>query len=274
MDLYDEVSSELARVLTRRYSTSFSSAARLFATDIRKHIYNIYALVRIADEIVDTYQGKDRLRLLDDLEGEVSQAQVRGYSANPIVHAYVLTSNRFGISDELTGPFFESMRMDTRDLKFTKKQYASYIYGSAEVVGLMCLRVFCEGDDKSYDLLKEGARKLGSAYQKVNFLRDIAADHDTLHRYYFPGSSYASFNDEVKREIVTDIQQDFAAAEPYIRQLPKGARRAVTLSYRYYAGLLGKLERTPAATIKAKRVRLPRHRKSLLLAAQVTRIPR
>ncbi len=274
MDLYNQLSADIAALLTKRYSTSFSSASRLFPAHIQKHIYAIYGLVRIADEIVDTYTGPDKCQLLDDLEREVSRCLQRGYSPNPIVHAYGQTARQHHIGDDLTAPFFKSMRMDIGHQTYTKKLYDTYIYGSAEVVGLMCLKVFCAGDEHEYDRLATGARALGAAYQKVNFLRDIAADQQNLHRYYFPGSSFASFDDQTKAVIVQDIRQDFMAALPYINALPKDVRPAVMTSYRYYEKLLGKLEHTPAATIKTTRIRLPAHQKARLLATQLVKVPR
>jgi phytoene synthase len=271
MDLYGQVSTELSGILTRRYSTSFSSASRLFSPELRSHIYAIYALVRIADEIVDTYQGDDRLHLLDDLEQEVTAAISRGYSANPLVHAYSLTSRKYGIGADLTAPFFASMRMDIDHQTYTPHLYRTYIHGSAEVVGLMCLKVFCHGNQVDYDRLAPGAAKLGAAYQKVNFLRDIAADHAELGRYYFPNSSFESFDEAAKMRIISETRRDFAAALPYIRALPVQARPAVAMSYAYYTRLLTKLERTPADVIKTTRIRLPAQQKVALFAAAAAR---
>jgi phytoene/squalene synthetase len=182
MDLYLSTSRAGSRLFTNAYSSSFGLARRLFSKSIRQHIYDIYGLTRIADEIVDTYHGPHAEAMLNELEAETYRAMERGYSANPIVHAFQATARQFGITQALLKPFFASMRTDLTKKSFTASQYQAYIYGSAEVVGLMCLRVFCNGDDARYDSLKDGASKLGAAYQKVNFLRDIAEDYKELGR--------------------------------------------------------------------------------------------
>lgn len=265
MELYTATSYELAERLTKRYSTSFSLSSLLFEASIRRHIYAIYSLVRIADEIVDTYDGDDQKSRLDELQAEVATALSTKYSVNPIVHAYADTALRFGITDTLTGPFFESMYIDVTKKTFTQKQYEDYIYGSAEVIGLMCLRVFVDGDDARYQTLLPGARALGAAYQKVNFLRDMKADHDTLGRVYFPGVSYETFSEDNKRAIIADIEDDFLVAKKAIEQLPEAARPAVKASYYYYNALLQELKLLPADTILSRRVRVANWRKIVLL---------
>lgn len=265
MELYLSTTQACSRLFTRSYSSSFSMASLLFSKSIRKHIYAIYGLTRVADEIVDTYTGSESRALLDELEQETYRAIQRHYSTNPLVHAFQATAEQFGIDESLLMPFFASMRSDIIARRFTKTEYNNYIHGSAEVVGLMCLRVFCDGDSEQYDQLKTGASKLGAAYQKINFLRDMAADYSSLNRVYFPGVGYDSFDETAKRDIIADIQADFAVAQPSIRQLPSGARKAVSASFRYYTALLAKLERTPAKTIKLKRVRISTARKLLLL---------
>lgn len=265
MDLYEKVSYELSRQLTERYSTSFSMSSRLFDRMIRDDIYAIYGLVRIADEIVDTYRGADARSLLEDLESATYAAIERGYDTNPIVHSYALTAKKYGIDSELIRPFFASMAMDLAPAEYTDELYESYIYGSAEVVGLMCLRVFCAGDGARYDELKPGAQALGSAYQKVNFLRDIAADYRELGRLYFPGVTYDGFDDEEKQRIISDIERDFEKARAYADKLPASSRRAVKLSMSYYGELLKRITYTSAATLKKERVRIGNARKVALL---------
>lgn len=268
MELYKDVSYVLSKTLTQRYSTSFGKSSSLFSKDIQPHIYAIYGLVRIADEVVDTYEGDDKAGILDALEQETYVSIVRGYSTNPIVHAFALTAAQFSISETLIKPFFESMRMDLAPQTYTTKKYEQYIYGSAEVIGLMCLRVFTGGDDEQYTKLEPGARALGAAYQKVNFLRDIASDFHDRGRVYFPGVSFETFDEETKEAIIKDITKDFEAAEPSVRTLPLSARKAVGLSFAYYTELLKTLEKTPAATLKTTRIRVPNSKKLALLVTQ------
>lgn len=265
MELYEKVSYELSKRLTERYSTSFNMSSRLFDRTIRDDIYAIYGLVRIVDEIVDTYRGADAKSLLENLETTTYAAIERGYDTNPIVHSYALTAKKYGIDSELIRPFFASMAMDLMPAQYTDELYESYIYGSAEVVGLMCLRVFCAGDGARYDELKPGAQALGSAYQKVNFLRDIAADYEELGRLYFPGVAYDKFDDEQKRRIVADIEHDFEKARAYADKLPANSRRAVKLSMSYYGELLTRIKLTPAEVLKTRRLRISNARKIMLL---------
>lgn len=267
MDLYDQTAQAAAELLTKRYSTSFSLSARLFPPVIRCHIYNIYGLVRIADEIVDTYTGNDRQKHLDDLEQEVSRAISTGYSSNLIVHAFQITARSRVIDRPLIEPFFASMRMDCQPVRYNKALYRRYVYGSAEVVGLMCLKTFVE--DAVYDELQLGASRLGAAFQKVNFLRDMAEDYQLRQRYYFPQGSFDSFDDAVKAAIIADIRDDFQAAEAAIYRLPDSARPAVLTAYDYFTLLLAKLEATPAEDIKHRRVRIPDSTKVWLLARRM-----
>jgi phytoene/squalene synthetase len=265
MDLYTRTAADLAKQLTERYSSSFSSASTLFDKSIRADIYNVYGLVRVADEIVDTYNGKDRAQLLAELETQTYQAMERAFSSNPIVHAFATTAQQYGIERDLIEPFFTSMRMDLTPQNYDTDLLHTYIYGSAEVVGLMCLRVFTQGNTKQYDALKLGAQRLGAAYQKVNFLRDIADDFNNLHRYYFVGSSFATLDDIAKQQITDDIAADFAAAKPYVTALPQSARRAVSLSFAYYQALLRTLEQTPVERIKQQRMSVTKSVKLKLL---------
>lgn len=271
MELYDDVAYENSKHLTLRYSTSFGMSSRLFPQTMQKHIYAIYGLVRIADEIVDTYKGPDAATLLDDLEATTYASIQSGYSTNPVVHAFARTAALYNIDKPLIGPFFASMRMDLHPQTYVPENYQKYIHGSAEVVGLMCLKVFLDGDKERYDALRDGAAALGSAYQKVNFLRDMAADYKELGRLYFPGVSYEEFDDTAKQAIVDDIKRDFAKALPALRQLPVTSRRATMMSYVYYAELLKKLENTPADVIKTTRIRLPSRRKLTLMVRTLLR---
>jgi phytoene synthase len=264
MELYTKTSYQLARTLTLNYSTSFGKSSKLFSKDIRNHIYAVYGLVRVADEIVDTYQGKDMAQLLDELEAHTLLSLKTGFSPNPLVHAFAITAQKHGIKKELIQPFFKSMQMDLESRDYTQKEYETYIYGSAEVIGLMCLKVFC--DEKQYTKLEDGARALGSAYQKVNFLRDIKSDYEERGRVYFPGISFDSFNDLQKSAIIADIKKDFKKAQTSITKLPNNSKKAVSLSFSYYSELLKKLENTSADTIKETRIRVSRPKKLQLLA--------
>lgn len=265
MDLYTALAYKTSRDLTLAYSTSFGISSRLFSRTIRSHIYAIYGLVRIADEIVDTYTGENKEELLNELEKETYAAISRGYSTNLIVHAFVLTARQFSISKDLLKPFFASMLLDVEPHVYDKKLYESYIYGSAEVIGLMCLRVFSGGDDTIYAQLSGGAKALGAAYQKVNFLRDFASDYHSLNRIYFPGVTYTSFNEKAKSIIIKDIQNDIKVAQEALSALPKSSRVAVATSLSYYNELLRLLEETPATIIKKQRIRVPNSRKMTLL---------
>lgn len=267
MTLYETVACQAARQLTESYSTSFSLASRLFGKPVRQHIYNIYGMVRLADEIVDSYRGHDAGKLLDDLEAETYAALERGYSTNLIVQAFVLTGRQYALGRDLIAPFFASMRSDIAPQSFDRQAYEKYIYGSAEVVGLMCLRVFTDGDQAAYAKLTPGAQALGAAFQKVNFLRDLADDSDALGRRYFPELLQSTLNESSKQAIIEDIEKDFAAARPSVGQLPITARPAVEASFRYYQELLGLLRATPAEIIRQRRVRVSDARKLWLLGA-------
>lgn len=265
MEEYSLSSGCASKVVTQTYSTSFSSAISLFSTDIQQDIYNIYGLVRVADEIVDTYQGRDSGKILNDLESEVYEALKRSFSSNVIVQAFVDTARKFSITVELIAPFFESMRMDLTKKVYSEQDYKLYIYGSAEVVGLMCLKVFVQGDARQYQQLKQGASALGAAFQKVNFLRDIKDDYETRGRYYFPIGSYKTFSEDAKQAIVADIEKDFALAKKSIDELPENAKYATTLAYKYYQKLLKILRNTPSEEILKSRVSVGRFTKLRLL---------
>lgn len=278
MEIYDIVSQQASRQLTLRYSTSFGMASRLFDGVVRRHIYNLYGLVRLADEVIDTFQAsengdtKTAGRLLAELEAETYAAIERRYSPNLIVHAFQITANEYAIGRQLIEPFFESMRMDLSAKHYDQKRYEKYIYGSAEVVGLMCLKVFVAGDEAAYAAQAHGAQRLGAAYQKVNFLRDIAADRQELGRSYFPGLGSDDVLTEIaKRTIIKDIEADFVIAMPYVIKLPYEARAAVKLSMNYYQALLGRLKTTPADVIATRRVRLPNSHKLYIAAKSLAR---
>lgn len=271
--LYDEVSEASASVVIRAYSSSFGLASRLLAEPVRTRISNVYALVRVADEIVDDPNASvdlaARTRMLATLQEDARHALVSGHSANLVVHAFARTAILSGIRDELVDPFFDSMRMDLTATTHTRASFDRYVYGSAEVVGLMCLRVFLadEPDGRArYDELAEGARKLGAAFQKVNFLRDLAEDHALLGRSYFPGLDVATFTDADRDRLLDDIDADLAVAATAVPHLPRHSRRAVRAAHATFAELSAMLRATPAAEIRRRRVRVPGPRKARLLA--------
>ncbi|MEO5950011.1 MAG: squalene/phytoene synthase family protein [Candidatus Saccharimonadales bacterium] len=269
MDLYDQVAYENSRHLTLRYSTSFGISSRFFSKSIKDHIYAIYALVRIADEIVDTYAGIHGPKLLNELEERIYETLQTGYDTNLVIHAFCKTATVYGIDRTLIKPFFDSMRMDLTPQLYKSVNYTKYIHGSAEVIGLMCLRVFLDGNSISYNELMPGATALGSAYQKVNFLRDLSTDYKELGRIYFPQVTYDTFNEKQKQIIILDIKNDFSKAILAINKLPNSSKRATLISYVYYSELLKKLERTSAETIKHNRVRITSIRKLILMIKTV-----
>jgi len=223
-------------------------------------------LVRVADEIVDTFHGYNKEKMLLDFKAQTYQAMEEGISTNPVLHAFQLAANQFGIGKDLIEPFFKSMEEDLDTSEHSAESYSEYIYGSAEVVGLMCLRVFCNGDDEQYNHLVPFARSLGAAFQKVNFLRDIRSDVDERGRVYFPGVDFNKFTDADKYEIIQDVKKDFSHAYKGIVQLPVGCRLGVYTAYIYYLKLLEKIERTTAVDILESRIRIPNSQKIALLA--------
>ncbi|GHF21777.1 phytoene/squalene synthase family protein [Pseudolysinimonas yzui] len=266
--LYDEVADQTASLVIRRYSTSFGMASRLLGAGIRQSVENIYALVRVADEIVDggaEEAGLDRAqagRMLDAYEAETERAIAEGYSADLVVHAFARTARETGFGPELTRPFFASMRADLSRTEHDAESFAAYVYGSAEVVGLMCLRVFVKDAPRPYTAdelatLESGARALGAAFQKVNFLRDLAADHDRLGRSYFPGVDVTRLTEDEKNTLLDDIDADLARAAATLPLLPSSSRRAVVLAQQLFAELSGRLRRTPAEVLIRTRVRVP-----------------
>ena len=265
MNIFHDVSQLCSRNTTERYSTSFSSAIRLLHQDLRQPIYNIYGLVRFADEIVDTFHDYDKAALIKDFRKQTFEAIERGISINPILHSFQLTVNQYAIDPELIHAFFNSMEMDLERTQYNHKLYNQYIYGSAEVVGLMCLYVFVEGDKKMFESLRPSARALGAAFQKVNFLRDVKADYNQLDRTYFPGLDFSNFTERQKLEIEEDIQKDFNDAYAGIMQLPVKARFGVYVAYKYYLSLFRKIKRLQPATIMHQRVRIPDYHKVMIL---------
>jgi 15-cis-phytoene synthase len=269
--LYDSVSEDSAAVVIRRYSSSFGLASRLLAEPVRTQVRNVYALVRVADEIVDNPDPElgvaPRARMLARLQEDVHHALETGYSSNLVVHAFARTATGCGIGAELVDPFFDSMRMDLTTTVHSRASFDRYVYGSAEVVGLMCLRVFLAVDRAGdYDRLAPGAQRLGAAFQKLNFLRDLAEDHDALGRGYFPGLDIESFCDADRDRILDDIAADLEAAGAAVPELPATSRRAVRAAHATFAELAARLRATPAAEIRRARVRVPNPVKARLVA--------
>lgn len=266
MNLFYEVSRLCSKTTTEKYSTSFSSAIKLLHKKLHTPIYNIYGFVRFADEIVDTFHEYDKATLLAEFKAETYNAIERGISLNPILQSFQETVNEYNIGFDLIDAFFNSMEMDLTQSSYTDEKYSEYIYGSAEVVGLMCLCVFCEGDKEMYNRLKPYAQALGAAFQKVNFLRDANADCQQLGRTYFPGVDFSNFTFCSKRKIEDDISIDFANAYKGIAQLPATARFGVYVAYKYYLSLFNKIKKAKPKSILHKRFRIPNYGKAFILA--------
>jgi phytoene/squalene synthetase len=266
MHLFHQVSQLCSKITTEQYSTSFSSAIRLLHSDLRQPIYNIYGFVRFADEIVDTLHDYDKAQLLSEFKADTYAAIQRGISLNPILQSFQLTVNQFQIDHHLIEAFFKSMEMDLSNKQYDTDGYNEYIYGSAEVVGLMCLQVFCEGDKKLYEELRMPARSLGAAFQKVNFLRDLKADFEGMERVYFPGCDFRNFTAYQKRKIEEDIANDFRLAYEGILKLPLKARFGVYVAYKYYLSLFKKIKRLQPQRILEERVRIPNYGKAFIVA--------
>lgn len=266
MKLFHEVSQQCSKAVTEKYSTSFSSAIKLLHADLRTPIYNIYGFVRFADEIVDTFHQYKKDELLVDFRKETYAAVERGISLNPILHSFQITVREYNIPQELIEAFFKSMEMDLSKTIYNSNGYKEYIYGSAEVVGLMCLYVFCEGDKNMYNDLKPSAQALGAAFQKVNFLRDVKADYEQLNRSYFPEVDFKNFTLHMKTQIEDDITTDFENAYEGILHLPAKARFGVYVAYKYYLSLFKKIKRTTPANILEQRIRIPNYGKAYIVA--------
>ena len=264
--IFDDVSYSCSKKVTNTYSTSFSLACKMLSKNIRQDIYNIYGFVRFADEIVDSFHDYDKKILFEEFNKDLEKAIKNKIHLNPILNSFQITFHRYNIGRDLVDAFMDSMRKDLTVTKYkTKEDYLGYIYGSADVVGLMCLKVFVKGDQKKYNTLKDYAMKLGSAFQKVNFLRDYKSDLEILKRSYFPNVQLNNLNEKSKEEIINDIEKDFKKGLMGIKLLPIEAKFGVFMAYRYYNQLLKKLKQTPAPEIKNTRVRVANLKKVELL---------
>ena len=265
-ELFDISSFKCSQTITREYSTSFSSAVKMLGPSIRMDIHAIYGFVRLADEIVDTFHNYDKNVLLDEFEQEYFKAKERGISMNPILNSFVLTVLKYNIPDQMVLDFLRSMKLDLEKTVYhTEEEYKNYIYGSADVVGLMCLKVFVGNDQDMYDRLKDSAMRLGSAFQKVNFLRDLKDDYEVLNRSYFPNINFENLSNDMKQQIIDEINADFEAALFGIKNLPASSRFGVYTAFKYYKRLLHKLSKTPSEHILTTRIRVSDPVKLLLL---------
>jgi phytoene synthase len=266
--LFDQVSADCSKIVTQSYSTSFSLATKMLHSSIRPHIYNIYGFVRFADEIVDSFHQYPKKELLDRFEEDLDLCLTQRISLNPILNSFQETVHTFQIDRELIDAFMRSMRWDLdKKVYTTEADYKAYIYGSADVVGLMCLKVFVKGDQNKYDELKPAAMALGSAFQKVNFLRDLKDDFQELNRTYFPSVNFNQFDEKSKRAIIKEIEQDFALALVGIFKLPMEAQFGVYTAYKYYTKLLKKLKNTAPNLIQNQRIRVPNYQKMGVFAS-------
>jgi phytoene/squalene synthetase len=264
---FDNVSFDCSAKVTKAYSTSFSSAVKMLAPSIRQDIYNIYGFVRFADEIVDSFHDYDKEILFAQFENDLALALSQKISLNPILNSFQHTVHNYNIPNELIAAFMKSMKLDLHKTKYnTVEEYNEYIYGSADVVGLMCLKVFVNGNIEQYEELKHSAMRLGSAFQKVNFLRDLKADFEDLSRTYFPNTDLSRLDEVSKQQIIAEIQADFDAGFEGIQKLPLEAKFGVYMAYRYYKKLLNKLQKTPSLEIKNTRIRVSDYQKVELLA--------
>ena len=265
--IFDTVSFQCSKNVTRSYSTSFSSAVKMLAPSIQQDIYNIYGFVRFADEIVDTFHDYDKKNLFELFENDLNNALHHKISLNPILNSFQHTVHKYKIPNELINAFMKSMKLDLYKTKYTTyEEYNEYIYGSADVVGLMCLKVFVNGNDAQYEELESAAMRLGSAFQKVNFLRDLKADFEDLSRTYFPNTDLSQLDENSKNEIIKEIEADFEAGYKGIVKLPIEAKFGVYTAYIYYKKLLSKLKKTPSVEIKNTRIRVSDYQKIGLLA--------
>ncbi|WP_298546529.1 phytoene/squalene synthase family protein [uncultured Aquimarina sp.] len=256
-ELFDDVSFKCSKIVTQNYSTSFSMGIKLFDKSIRDSIYSIYGFVRFADEIVDTFHDYDKATLFSDFEEDYYRAYNQGISLNPILNSFQITVRKYNIDDELIQAFLKSMHSDLSKKEFDDDEIKAYIYGSADVVGLMCLKVFVNGDEEHYQALKPAAMRLGSAFQKVNFLRDINDDINELHRIYFPILRDNELTENIKKKIINDINEDFRVALEGIKKLPDNSKRGVYAAYLYYTKLTTKIENTPVEKLLNERIRIP-----------------
>jgi len=261
---YDILSQKMSLQTTRHYSTSFSLGIKMLDASLHGPIYSIYGWVRLADEIVDSFHGYEQRRLMAEFRKDSYTAIAEGISVNPIIHSFQQVVNEYQIEEHLYDTFLRSMEMDLEATDHTPESYAEYILGSAEVVGLMCLKIFVQGDTAQYEHLRSSAKSLGAAFQKVNFLRDLKADYEGLGRVYFPGVDFSSFDKENKLQIEREILQDFDDALVGIRQLPRSCRFGVYSAYMYYKSLYRNIKRTPAERVMQKRIRVPNWKKLCL----------
>jgi len=270
--LFDQVSENCSKVVTESYSTSFTLATKMLDSSIRQDIYNIYGFVRFADEIVDSFHDFDKKDLLNLFELDLKKSIKDKISLNPILNSFQKTFNKYEIDYKLVNSFLKSMKWDLNKKQYlNKEEFNEYVYGSADVVGLMCLKVFVKGNQKQYNELKPYAMSLGSAFQKVNFLRDLKADHDGLNRSYFPNLNIEKFDEESKKIILNEINKDFSHALKGIFLLPSSARFGVYTAYKYYLKLLNKLRNTNPLKIKSTRIRVPNYQKINVLARSYIR---
>ena len=270
--LFDQVSENCSKVVTESYSTSFTFATKMLDSSIRQDIYNIYGFVRFADEIVDSFHDFDKQDLLNLFELDLKKSIKDKISLNPILNSFQKTFNKYEIDYKLVNSFLKSMKWDLNKKQYlNKEEFNEYVYGSADVVGLMCLKVFVKGNQKQYNELKPYAMSLGSAFQKVNFLRDLKADHDGLNRSYFPNLNIEKFDEESKKIILNEINKDFSHALKGIFLLPSSARFGVYTAYKYYLKLLNKLRNTNPLKIKSTRIRVPNYQKINVLARSYIR---
>jgi len=269
--LFDDISLKTSKIVTKNYSTSFSLGILFLDKNIRGHIYSIYGFVRLADEIVDSFESYDQEYLLGQFEYDLHNAFENKISLNPILNSFQKTYNKFNIGKDLTDKFMASMAMDLDKKEYNKSSYEEYILGSAEVVGLMCLKVFLDGDNEKYEELKPYAMRLGAAFQKINFLRDLKADYEDLGRSYFPNLDIENFDAKQKTIIEDEIEEDFKVALMGIKKLPKSSRQGVYLAYLYYQKLFLKIKRTPAQKILLERIRIPNVKKIVLMLQSVVR---
>lgn len=265
MELYNDVCVQLSKKITWNYSTSFTLGIRTLHKSLHDSIYSIYGFVRLADEIVDTFHEHDKAKLLNRFREQTWEAIEERISTNPVLQSFQLVVHQYNIDRDLIEAFLHSMEMDLHNHSYNANAYNEYIYGSAEVVGLMCLKVFCNGDQQEYDRLKAPARSLGAAFQKVNFLRDMKSDFKERGRVYFPGVDFNYFNDYVKQTIEAEIESDFKDALKGIEQLPSTSRFGVYVAYIYYQALLRKIKNLPAQSIRNERIRVPNKEKFVLL---------
>ena len=265
--IFDKISFDCSRNVTKSYSTSFSAAVKMLSPSIRQDIYNIYGFVRFADEIVDTFHDYNKEVLFELFEKDLASSLENKISLNPILNSFQFTVNKYSIPNDLIDAFMKSMKLDLSKKDYhTEEEYKEYIYGSADVVGLMCLKVFVNGDIKRYDELKDSAMRLGSAFQKVNFLRDLKADFEDLSRTYFPNTDLTKLDEKSKQQIINEIEEDFKAGYEGIKKLPIEAKFGVYTAYSFYKKLLSKLKSTPSAEIKNTRIRVPDYQKYSLFA--------